>query len=98
MPAALALHRTIGSRHGEANTLHALADTALERGDLTLADQHATQSLSLYRTIGDQLSEATVLGTLARIASQDGRREDARHHSASPPRSPASSWPPPTAA
>ncbi|WP_286247453.1 tetratricopeptide repeat protein [Streptomyces graminofaciens] len=70
--AALALHRTIGNHLGEADILHTLAATALHRGNLTLANQHATQALTLHHAFGNRHGEADTLRVLASIARDRG--------------------------
>ena len=75
---ALNHYRTIGDRHGEANTLKSLGDIARMQNRYDDADTLLRDALNHYRTIGDRRGEANALLSLGRLASATGERNEAR--------------------
>ncbi|MBI4573344.1 MAG: tetratricopeptide repeat protein [candidate division NC10 bacterium] len=79
---ALALHREIGDRQGEANQLANLGIVHRIKGDLDGATRHHTQALAIDREIGDRQGEANQLGNLGIVYRARGDMETARRFEA----------------
>jgi len=63
--AALAVHREIGDRQGEANVLHGIADCDRSQGRVDAARDGYAAALASHREIGDRQGEANVLNGIA---------------------------------
>jgi tetratricopeptide (TPR) repeat protein len=69
---ALARHREIGNRDGEASALLGLASFAAVLGRREEARAHAEASLAISREVGDRVTEASAVYALAEAAEEDG--------------------------
>ncbi len=69
---ALGLHRSLGSRIGEANTLTQLGEVSNASGDRAGAATYLTEALKIYRGIGNRLGEANALTELADVQESAG--------------------------
>ncbi|MEU4351104.1 BTAD domain-containing putative transcriptional regulator [Streptomyces sp. NPDC023838] len=69
---ALAVHREIGDRGGEAETLRALADWHLDQDDLAAALDLAAAAASLADDIGGTRLSSAALQSLARVHARRG--------------------------
>ncbi|MFI1104568.1 AfsR/SARP family transcriptional regulator [Streptomyces melanogenes] len=74
---ALAVHREIGDRGAEAETLRALADWHLDHDDLAVALDLAVAAASLADSIGGTALFSAALRSLARVHARRGEQADA---------------------
>jgi tetratricopeptide (TPR) repeat protein len=72
---ALAIHRGIGDRNGQAGTLNELGALYRIRGDPAEATACHEQALALAREIGSRWHEANALAGLARAGLAAGRAQ-----------------------
>lgn len=63
----LTLHRSIGSRLGEANCLAAIGDVTASRGDLKLAHGQYLDALKIFEDIGQPYAAGLTLSRLAAL-------------------------------
>ena len=78
--AALAIHREIGNRLGEAAGLGNLGLVYEQQGDLDRAEEHHQASLTVDREIGNRLGEAYSLGNLGIVFTQQGDLDRAEEY------------------
>jgi tetratricopeptide (TPR) repeat protein len=74
---ALDLHRDIGDRRNEGDTLRLLAEASRDSGDHLRALSQAEQAVQLVRGHGDLRFEVYALSTLATVRARLGRGESA---------------------
>jgi predicted ATPase/transcriptional regulator with XRE-family HTH domain len=75
---ALALHRELGDRRGEAFSLFNLSWALCLQDDYAKGQPLALESLALYRELGDKLGIADVLGALGTFAGNSLHYSEAR--------------------
>ncbi len=74
---ALALHRQVGSREGEADTLQGLGFTALHLERYAEAEDYARQAHELYVEMGNRYEAPKTLDLLGQAQAAQGRADDA---------------------
>jgi predicted ATPase/DNA-binding CsgD family transcriptional regulator len=75
---ALAMHRSLGDRLGEAKIVNALGMIAWERADLAEAGELWSAGLAGFRGLGDARGIAIALNNLGLVAREQGRFPEAR--------------------
>ena len=76
---ALAVHRELSQRHGEAVLLNSLGDLALATSATEDARRRHTQALSIAREIGARAEEARALAGIGRSLLPGSTAEAAAH-------------------
>jgi tetratricopeptide (TPR) repeat protein len=70
---AVEVARAAGNLHWVANSIMNLAEVAYRRGDLSLAEERARESLTIFRTLGSIFPRHYTLSTLGYVALDRGQ-------------------------